>query len=133
MYALALTVFIVHTLFELAFGLRAYVIGGFSSQTPEEIAVQPPRATIRARFLGSALIALGVLGLFAIVWAGPTSVTARLLSAGFAVFHGLGAFGVLWAAASDRSVLTSARGPLVLHAVLALGFIVLALFLRPGG
>ena len=51
----------------------------------------------------------------------------------FAVFHGLGALGVLWTAASDRSVLTSARGALVLHAVLALGFIILALFLHPGG
>lgn len=133
MYAFALTVFAIHTLFELAFGLRAYITGGSSSQTPEEIAAQPPRAAMSARFLGSALIALGVLGLLAVVWTGPTSGTARLLAVGFAVFHGLGALGVLKAAAADRTVLAPVltKGALVTHGGLALGFIVLALFL-PG-
>lgn len=133
MHAFALTVFIVHTLFELAFGLRAYITGGSSSQTRDEIAAQPPQATIAARFLGSALTALGLLGLLVIVWAGPTSPTARLLSVGFALFHGLGALGVLRAAATDRSVLAPVltRGALITHGALAIAFALLAFLLDP--
>lgn len=131
MNAFALTVFIVHTLFELVFGLRAYITGGSSSQTAQEIAAQPPKATVPARFLGSALIGLGVLGLLVIVWAGPTSMTARILAVGFATFHGLGALGVLKAAAADRSVLAPAltKGALVTHGALALAFVALAVLL----
>lgn len=135
MYAFAMTVFIIHTLFELAFGLRAYVTGGSSSQTAEEIAVQPPRATMSARFLGSALIALGLLGLLVVIWAGPTSETARIIAVGFAAFHGLGTFGILRVASTDRSVLdtTLSKGALVTHGGLALAFVALVLLLPPAG
>lgn len=133
MQAFALIVFVIHTLFELAFGLRAYLTGGSSSQTAEEIAAQPARATMSARFLGSALTALGLLGLLVLVWAGVTSETARILSVGFLVFHGLGAAGILMAARVDRSVLapTLSKGALVVHGGLALGFLVLVLFMAP--
>ena len=129
MHAFALSTFVVHTAFEILFGLRAYLTGGSSSQTAEEIAAQPPRATMPARFLGAALLALGLIGLMVILGPGVTSETARIAATGFAVFHGLGAVGVVLAARRDASVLAPVltKGALTIHGLLAIAFAVLAL------
>ena len=95
MRAFALTVFVVHTCFELVFGLNALISGASSSQTAEQIAAQSDAMTISFRFLGSALTALGVLGLITILGPGVRSVTARYVAGGFATFNGLGELGSL--------------------------------------
>ena len=129
----ALAVFGVHTIFELLFGASAYLTGASSSQTAEQRAGQGTQMTIAFRFMGSALLALGVLGIFVLFGAGVQSVTAKYVAAGFAVFHGLGALGSLWSAAPTweayRKPLT--LGALIVHGALALGFVVLALLMTP--
>lgn len=129
----ALTVFAIHTLFELAFGLSAFLSGGSSSQTAEQIAAQSTSLTISFRFLGSALMALGVMGAIVMFGPGVQSATARYMAGGFATFHALGAVGSLWTAAPGFEVYdnTLALGALILHGGLALGFIAIVLLMRP--
>ncbi len=125
----ALIVFAIHTLFELAFGASAFMSGASSSQSPEQIAQQSVQLTIAFRFLGSALLALGVMGALVIFVAGVQSRTAQLAAIAFAVFHGLGAIGSLWSAAPGFAAYeqTLALGALVLHSALAIGFAIIAL------
>ena len=120
----ALTVFVVHTCFELLFGASAYFSGGSSSQSADEKANQSPQMTIAFRFMGSALLALGALGLVVIFGPGVTSDTAKYVAAGLAVFHGLGAIGSIWTAAPGFEVYKNRLtiGALVVHGALALGF-----------
>ena len=124
----ALAVFGIHTLFELAFGLNAFLTGASSSQSAEAIAAQSVELTIAFRFLGSALIALGLMGALVLFVAGVRSATARIVAMGFAAFHGLGALGSLWSAAPDFAVYGQplSLGALILHGLLALGFAVIA-------
>jgi hypothetical protein len=133
MEVFAFAVFSVHTLFELLFGVSAYRTGASSSQSAEQRAVQSTQMTIAFRFMGSALLALGVLGAFIIFGAGVQSVTAKYVAVGFATFHGLGTLGSLWSAAPTwaayRTRLT--LGALIVHGALALGFIAIALFMTP--
>ncbi len=126
MRAFALAVFAIHTAFELLFGLNALISGASSSQTAEQIAAQSDAMTISFRFLGSALTALGVLGLITIVGPGVRSEAARYIAAGFATFHGLGALGSLYTAAPGFEVYAAplALGAVVLHGLLAVGFLV---------
>ena len=121
----AISVFILHTLFEISFGLRAFIMGSFSSQTAEEVANQTIQLAISARFLGSALFALGVLGLIVLTGPGVRSVTGKFVCIAFALFHGVGTLGVLLSAMNTPSVMTETfiMGPLVIHGVLAAGFI----------
>jgi len=121
---LALSVYIIHTLFELVFGVNAYLTGASSSQSAEAIAAQPENLTIAFRFQGAALIALGLMGALVILGPGVRSATARLIAAGFAVFHTLGAIGSLYTAAPTFAAYDSVLsiGAVVLHGVLAVGF-----------
>lgn len=124
-----IAVFAIHTLFEIAFGLNAFISGASSSQTAAEIANQSAQITIATRFLGSALTAIGVGGLLIIIFAGVQSYTAKLAAIGFAVFHTMGAAGILLTSMSHDDALarTVTQGALTVHALLALGFIVIAL------
>lgn len=124
----AIAVFAIHTLFELTFGASAYLSGASSSQTPEQIAEQSVQLTIAFRFMGSALLSLGVLGAIILVWAGVQSPAARYAAIGFAVFHSLGAIGSLWSAMPSFDAYSAplAVGALVVHASLAVGFAVIA-------
>ncbi|MEL6573966.1 MAG: hypothetical protein AAFQ64_20150 [Pseudomonadota bacterium] len=132
MRSFALTVFAIHTLFELAFGASIFLAGASSSATPDMVAAQPVAITISFRFMGSALIALGVLGGLVIFGPGVASVTARVIAVGLATFHALGTAGSLFTASPTFEAYTSplALGAVVLHGVLALGFVVIA-FARP--
>jgi len=110
LYAYAL--FGIHTLFELAFGARAFLSGGPSALSAEQIALQATDMTIAFRFLGSALLALGIMGLIVLFWAGVGSLISAQPS--FEVYQsGL------------------ALGALILHAALALGFVIYALVNKP--
>ncbi|KJZ18728.1 hypothetical protein [Loktanella sp. S4079] len=127
----ALVIFIIHCGFELLFGLSAYVSGASSSQSAIEVAAQSVQLTIAFRFMGAALIALGVLGLVVIFGPGVSSRAARVIAMGFAVFHGLGALGSIFTAAPTFEVYQNplSLGALVVHSILALGFVVI--ILRP--
>ena len=128
MRGFALAVFSVHTLFELVFGVNAYLTGASSSQSAAEIAAQSEALTIAFRFMGAALIALGVLGALVIFGPGVRSATARLVAGALAVFHGLGAAGSLATAAPGFEAYDSALsiGAVVVHGLLAAGFAVIA-------
>ena len=122
----ALVVFMLHTAFELLFGFNAFISGTFSWQSAAEAAVQPPQLGTSARFLGSALFALGVLGAVVIFGPGVRSATAKVVGVGLATFHGLGTVGVIIAAFADPTVLSQANtvGAFAIHGVLAMGFII---------
>lgn len=121
----SLVVFSIHSIFEILFGLNNYIKGTSSSLSAEQIATQTTAMAITFRFMGSALIALGVLGLIIIFMAGVDSKAARYVAIGFAVFHGLGSLGNLYTAAPSFEVYNQpmALGGLVLHAILAIGFV----------
>ena len=123
----ALVVFALHTVFELVFGFNAFVSGAFSWQNAAAAAAQPLQLGTSARFLGSALFALGVLGAVVIFGPGVRSATAKVVSVGLATFHTLGTVGVIIAAFADPTVLsqTNTLGAFVVHGVLAIGFILL--------
>ena len=125
----ALVVFAIHTVFELLFGMNALLSGASSSQTPEQIAAQSTELTIAFRFMGSALLALGVLGLVVIFGAGVRSVTARYVAIGLATFHGMGAAASVYTAAPLFEVYSQplALGAVVVHGLLAAGFVTIAL------
>ncbi|WP_421723351.1 hypothetical protein [Bauldia sp.] len=132
MRTFAYIVFIIHVVFELIFGASAFLSGASSSQSAEQIAQQSVQVTIAFRFLGSALLALGVLGAVVVFVAGVQSATAKYIAIGFAAFHGLGAVGSLWSAAPTFEVYSQplALGALVLHGLLALGFAAVALLMK---
>lgn len=123
----SVTIFSIHTIFEILFGLNNYIKGTSSSLSAEQIATQTTEMAITFRFMGAALIALGVLGFIIIFMAGVDSKAARYVAMGFAVFHGLGSLGNLYTAAPGFEVYQQpmALGGLVLHAVLAVGFIII--------
>ena len=125
----ALGVFILHTVFELLFGISIFTSGGAASQSAEQIAAQSTELTISFRFMGAALTALGVLGAIVIFGPGVRSATARYVAAGLAVFHGLGTFGSLYSAAPGFEAYDAplALGAVILHGLLAIAFIVIAL------
>ena len=133
MKTFALVVFAIHTLFELLFGLNAFISGASSSQSAAQIAEQSTQMTISFRFLGSALLAMGALGAIVIFKAGVQSVAAKYIAMGFVVFHGLGTIGSLWSAAPTFEVYTQALalGALILHGALAIGFAIIAIGLKP--
>jgi hypothetical protein len=122
----AITVFAVHTIFELLFGLTVFLNGASSSQTAEEIARQSDGVKIAFRFMGSALFSLGVLGAITVFFAGVQSITGTLMAIGFLTFHVLGTLGSLWSAMPSFEVYASpfALAALVLHGLLAVGFMV---------
>ncbi len=128
----ALIVFGIHMLFELAFGANAFLSGASSSQSVEQIAEQSVELTIAFRFLGRALMSLGVLAAIIIFVAGVQSVTARYTAIGFFAFHALGASGSVWSAAPGFEVYQQplSLGALVLHTLLAVGFLIVALSRR---
>lgn len=86
--------------------------------------------TIAFRFMGSALISLGLLAAIVLFVAGVQSKFAQYVAVAFAVFHGLGAIGSLWSAAPDFLVYSQALslGALILHGALACGFACIAVF-----
>ena len=135
MEGFALVVYVVHTGFELLFGASAYLTGASSSQSAEQRAAQSTELRIAFRFMGSALLALGVLGLVVLLGPGVQSSTAKQVAVGLATFHGLGAIGSLWSAAPDFTVYRKplTLGALVVHGGLALGFLAIAMFSTPQG
>ena len=122
----ALVIFALHTVFELLFGFNAFVSGTFSWQSAAQAAAYPLQLGTSARFLGSALLALGVLGAVVIFGPGVRSATAKVVGVGLATFHALGTVGVIIAAFADPTVLsqTNTIGAFVIHGVLAIGFII---------
>lgn len=122
----ALVIFALHTVFELLFGFNAFVSGTFSWQSAAQAAAYPLQLGTSARFLGSALFALGVLGAVVIFGPGVRSATAKVVGIGLATFHALGTVGVIIAAFADPAVLshTNTLGAFVVHGVLAIGFII---------
>lgn len=121
----AVSVFALHAVLEMLFGLSALYAGAFTSQSAEEVAAQAPHIASSARFLGSALFALGVLGALTFLGPGVGSPTGRLVALVLFVFHGVGTLGVFLTAAAHPSFLgqTHAIGALSIHLVLALGFL----------
>lgn len=125
----ATIVFSIHTFFELLFGMNNYIKGASASQSAEQIATQSAQMAITFRFMGSALTALGILGLLVIFKAGVRSKTAKYVAVGFAVFHGLGSLGSLYTASPNFEVYSEplALGALILHGILAVSFIIIAM------
>lgn len=125
----AIVVFLVHAGFEILFGLNNFISGASSSLSPEQIAALTPEMTVPYRFLGSALFALGLLGLLVVFGIGVRTAAARMIAAAFTVFHGLGSAGILIAANSDPAVLQKGftMGALGIHGLLAVGFAIIAL------
>ena len=120
----ALVVFSLHVLAELTFGANAFISGGFSSQSAEALANQPSNIAGAARFLGAALMSLGLLG--AIVLAGPGvgSAMGRSVAGLMAFFHGIGVVGVLITAQQNAGYMAQGTAPLFVHLVLAAGFLI---------
>ena len=104
-----------------------YLKGTSSSLSTEQIATQTTQMAITFRFMGSALIALGILGLIIIFIAGVNSKAARYVAMGFAAFHSLGSLGSIYSAAPNFEVYNQplALGALILHGLLAIGFIII--------
>ena len=129
MYSFALSVYVIHTLFEFLFGASAFLSGASSSQSKADRAAQPVTLKIAFRFMGSALLALGMLGLVVILGPGVSSDTAKYVAVGLATFHGLGALGSIWTAKPSFDVYKNpmSLGAVCVHGLLAIGFIVIAI------
>ena len=125
----ATIIFGIHSFFELLFEMNNYIKGASASQTAEQIATQTTEMAITFRFMGSALIALGVLGLVILFKAGVLSKTAKYVSIGFAVFHGLGTLGSLYTASPNFEIYSTpmALGAIILHGILAVSFTIIAM------
>jgi len=125
----AIIIFGIHSFFELLFGMNNYIKGTSASQTAEQIATQTTEMGITFRFMGSALIALGVLGLVILFKAGVLSKTAKYVSIGFAVFHGLGTLGSLYTASPNFEIYSTpmALGAIILHGTLAVSFAIIVM------
>ena len=126
MWIIVFIVFLLHSLAEIGFGLRAFLTGSFSSQPAEEAVQQPSHLAAAARFLGAALVALGVLGAVVLIGPGVRSEMGFWVALVLAVFHGVGCLGVVVTARAHPGFLgqTHARGALIVHLVLAVGFLV---------
>jgi len=129
MWVFVFIVFLLHSLAEIAFGLRAFITGSFSSQSSDETMHQPANLAAAARFLGAALIALGLLGALVLAGPGVGSDMGFWVAVLLAVFHGIGSLGVVATARANPGFLreTHARGALTVHMVLALGFVMSAI------
>jgi hypothetical protein len=125
----ATIIFGIHSFFEVLFGMNNYIKGASASQSTEQIATQTVEMAITFRFMGSALTALGILGLLILFKAGVLSKTAKYVAIGFAVFHGLGTLGSLYTAFPNFEIYSQpmALGALILHGMLAIGFTIIAM------
>ena len=92
----------------------------------EEAVQQPSHLAAAARFLGAALVALGVLGAVVLIGPGVRSEMGFWVALVLAVFHGVGCLGVVVTARAHPGFMgqTHARGALIVHLVLAVGFLV---------
>ncbi|WP_108813268.1 hypothetical protein [Loktanella sp. Alg231-35] len=120
----ALVVFSLHALAELTFGANAFLSGGFSSQSVEALENQPANIAGAARFLGTALMSLGLLGAIVLFGPGVGSSMGRSVAVLLALFHGIGVVGVLLTAQQNTGYMTQGAAPLIVHLVLALGFLI---------
>ena len=120
----ALVVFTLHVIAELVFGANAFLSGGFSSQTAEDLADQPANIAGSARFLGAALMSLGLLGAIVVFGPGVGSAMGRAVAGLLMFFHGIGVVGVLLTAQQYAGYMTQGAAPLIVHLVLALGFLI---------
>ena len=127
MKTFAYVVFGLHIFAELLFGARAFVSGGFSSQSAEQLANQTANIAGAARFLGAALLSLGLMGAIVLFGTGVGSAMGRYVAALLTFFHGIGVVGVLLTAASYSGYLTQGMAPLLVHLVLAVGFLIVFL------
>lgn len=123
----ALVVFSLHILAELTFGTNAFLAGGFSSQSAEDLATQPANIAGAARFLGAALFSLGLLGALAVFGPGVGSARGRAIAGLLMFFHGIGVVGVLMTANQYEGYMAQGTAPLVVHLILALGFLIVVL------
>ena len=125
----AIIIFGMHSFFELLFGMNNYIKGASASQKAAQIATQTTEMAITFRFMGSALIALGILGLVILFKAGVLSKTAKYVSIGFAVFHGLGTLGSLYTASPNFEIYSTpmALGAIILHGTLAVSFAIIVM------
>ncbi len=123
----ALAVFILHSLAEITFGASNFLSGSSSSLTPEQVEALTAPMISSYRFLGVALLSLGLLGVFVIFGPGVQSYTGRLVAGLLAIFHSLGCIGIFITSQSHPEILSTsfAIGALVIHGLLALGFIIL--------
>lgn len=120
----ALIVFALHILAELTLGANAFLSGGFSSQSAEELTYQPANIEGAARFLGAALFSLGLLGALAVFGPGVGSAMGRSIAGLLMLFHGIGSIGVLITASQNEGYMAQGAAPLIVHLVLALGFLI---------
>lgn len=120
----ALIVFTLHILAELTFGANAFLSGGFSSQSAEELVYQPANIEGAARFLGAALFSLGLLGVLAVFGPGVGSAMGQSIAGLLMLFHGIGSIGVLITASQNEGYMAQGAAPLLVHLVLALGFLI---------
>lgn len=120
----ALAVFSLHILAELVFGANAFISGGFSSQSAEDLANQSANIAGAARFLGAALMSLGLLGAIVLFGPGVGSAMGCSVAGLLMFFHGIGVVGVLVTAQQNAGYMTQGAAPLALHLVLALGFLI---------
>ena len=125
----ALAIFSLHALIEMAFGANAFLSGAFSSQSAEEVASQAPHIASAARFLGAALFSIGLLGAVTVLIFGVASQAGRWIAGVLAVFHLVGVAGIFVTNASFPGFLsqTNTTGALVIHGVLGLGFVLVVL------
>ncbi|CAM1369749.1 hypothetical protein [Tenacibaculum xiamenense] len=123
----ATIIFSIHSFFEVLFGMNNYIKGVSASQSAEQIATQTIEMTITFRFMGAALTALGILGLFILFKAGVLSKTAKYVAMGFTVFHGLGTLGSLYTALPNFEIYSEpmALGAVILHGILAVSFTII--------
>jgi len=121
---LGLIVFSLHALFELTFGVRAFWSGAFGGLP--EMADGMPQLSVSARFLGSALIALGALSAVTVFTISMSSLAARVIAFGFALFHTLGCIGLALTASEAPELWadTYTIGAISIHGTLAIGFLV---------
>lgn len=130
MKVFTLVIFALHIFAELVFGANAFLSGGFSSQTAEDLANQPANIAGAARFLGAALMSLGLLGAIVVFGPGVGSSMGRSIAGLLGLFHGVGVVGVLITMLQNDGYATQGAAPLLVHLVLALGFLIV--FVRHG-
>lgn len=94
----------------------------------DQITNQTVEMAITFRFMGSALIALGIPRVLILFKAGVLSKTAKYVAIGFIVLHALGSPGSLYTTFPNFEVYSQpmALGGLILHGMLAVGFTIIA-------
>lgn len=128
MKSLALVVFAIHAVLEVVFGLNALISGGFSSLSAEQLANMPPEVRVSARFLGAALLSLGLMGAWVIFWPGVSSPVGRQMALLLAGFHLIGLAGAAFTALFAPALWISFHtwGAMVIHGLLGLGFLTIS-------